>query len=41
MDMKNVVDGFGVQEMSEKFQELRGKVHELSERPMVSISVSW
>lgn len=38
MDIKTAVDAFGV---LEKVQELGAKVHELSERPMVSVTTSW
>lgn len=41
MDIKNAVEAFDIHEMSEKAQELGGKVHAWSTRPIVSIPIPW
>ncbi len=40
MDMKNAVVALGIHELCANVQELGEKVHELSEKPMVSILIS-
>ena len=41
MDTKNPVDALGIHEISEKIRKLGEKVYESSEKPIVSISISW
>lgn len=36
MDAKNTIDALAFREMGQKYQGMGGKIHQLSERPIVS-----